>query len=152
MELYDLIDTFQGRPGPPTHLQGKLCIDYAFNTRAVLEWIKECGWLAFFDCISLDHHGIFIDFNKMEVLQGEIHKFSREPKRQLTAEQYKRCTEYRQMTTTRIEDEAILPQLEQLLSKETFTKKDTEMMNTLDSTLAKIMIQTADSLLILPNF
>eukprot|EP00957_Ditylum_brightwellii_P095825 7300836-Ditylum_brightwellii.AAC.1 len=88
----------------------------------------------------------------MEVLQGEIHKIPSAPKWQLTTKQYKRCMEYQQMATTRIEDEAILPQLEQLLNKESFSKKDIGTMNTLDSTLTKIMIQSTDSLLVLPNF
>eukprot|EP00957_Ditylum_brightwellii_P152077 11579207-Ditylum_brightwellii.AAC.1 len=60
--------------------------------------------------------------------------------------------EYQQMATARIEDEAILPQLKQLLNKETFTEKDIKMINALDSTLTKIMIQSADSLPVLPNF
>lgn len=67
MRECNLIDLFHQHHGIcptfPTYDDGRNRLDYAIGSSSLLPYIHKCGYLLFYQGVSSDHRGLFLDFH-----------------------------------------------------------------------------------------
>ena len=94
-KLVDLFHQHHGVcPAFPTFDSGSNRLDYAIGTSSLLPFIQKCGYLPFYQGVSSDHRGLFLDLS-LELIDG-LTKLEHVPRRFLHSAFQKDVYRYKQ--------------------------------------------------------
>lgn len=82
-ELYEIMGAKHGDVKINTQINGSRQIAFFLGTQGIVEAVKKARILPFYDLIDSDHRGMFIDINKHQLFQGEIHNIEARTPRKL---------------------------------------------------------------------
>ena len=72
-DLYKIIGAKHRDIKLNTHINGSCQIYFFLATLGIVEAVEKAGILPFYESIDSNHRGMFIDINKHQLFQGEIH-------------------------------------------------------------------------------
>jgi hypothetical protein len=94
-KLIDLFHQHHGIcPAFPTYDDGRNRLDYAIGSSSLLPYIQKCGYLPFYQGVSSDHRGLFLDLS-LELIDG-LTKLEHVPRRHLNSAFQKDVFKYKQ--------------------------------------------------------
>lgn len=95
-QLYKILGAIHSDVKINTHTHGSRQIDFFLETKAIVEAMEKAGILPFYKTINSDHRGMFIDINKHQFFQEEIHNIKARTLRKLNTKFKNMAQVYRQ--------------------------------------------------------
>ena len=137
--LVDLFHQHHGVcPAFPTYDNGSSRLDYAIGSPSLLPFVQKCGYLPFYQGVSSDHRGLFIDLS-LTMIDG-LTKLEHVPRRYLHSAFQKDVYKYKQYVHKEFLSHNISERVSDLFFTSGPIKKDNlEYQNALE-TLDKLIV------------
>jgi exonuclease III len=111
-DLVEIIQHFHGVVDePPTYARGTRRLDYVFCTTNLLASVKACGILPYGEIVDSDHRALFVDFDTISLMGGDLAHLSATPVCILKSRDAKARELYVELVAKYLEDHRVLQRL-----------------------------------------
>jgi hypothetical protein len=113
-QVFDLIGGRHGVDTPHTHINGSRAILFGLGTAGATDALEASGMFCFNKGITSDHRGFFLDFNRFQLLRGDLHALHQPTARRVKTRNKKTTKKYRTEVSKHLKDNEVIKRVQQL--------------------------------------
>jgi hypothetical protein len=140
-----------GRHGintPHLHINRSRAILFGLGTAGATDALEASGMFCFNEGITSDHRGFFLNFNRFQLLRGDLHTLHQPPVRRVTTQNKKSTKKYREAVSKYLKENEVTKRVEQLEqeTKEGCNAENYNELETLDEPITGAMLMAEYSI------